>query len=278
VNFLSFFKASELRNVDPSSADYLRIQRDIILSRRLVKETYLSWYRLMTDAIGKHCNAPRRALLEFGSGGGFLKDVIPDVVTSDIIPVPGVDCVVDARTIPVRDGSLDAILMTHVLHHIPDVELFFREASRVLSPGGLITMVDVAATPFARFFFRNFHPEPFLPETVEWRFSQNDAMLDSNQALTWIIFRRDIGKFHRLYPEFEVCEIRLLPWFSYFISGGVTKPYLIPDVLAPLMRLVDKILTPLNGIFSLHWFIVVRKRVTGISSPTQVQGMTAKHE
>ena len=278
MNLFSFLKASELRNIDPSSAEYLSIQRNIILSRKLVRETYLHWYRLMMDALENYGNPIQSASLEFGSGGGFLKNVMPEVVTSDIIPVSGVDCVVDARTIPMRDNSLGAIFMTHVFHHIPDVESFFREASRTLAPGGIIAMVDVAATPFARFFFSNFHPEPFLPEVTEWRFSQADAMLDSNQALTWIVFKRDIAKFHRLYPEFEVCEIRLLPWFSYFVSGGVTKPYLIPDILTPLVLLVDRILTPLNRIFALHWFIVVRKRAGTVALQTQVPIRVAKND
>jgi SAM-dependent methyltransferase len=260
VNLFSFLKASKLRNIDPSSAEYLTIQREIILSRKLVKETYLSWYHSMQQAVVHYGSSGSTFSLEFGSGGGFIKDVIPDVITSDITPVQGIDSVIDARHIPFRDNSLNAIFMTHVFHHIPDIESFFREANRVLTTGGIIAMVEVAATPFARFFFSNFHPEPFVPTAENWNFSQDNAMLDSNQALSWIVFKRDIKRFQTMYPEFEVCEIQLLPWFSYFVSGGVTKPYLIPNVLAPLFRFVDLALSPLNRLFALHWRIIIRKR------------------
>ena len=214
----------------------------------------------MKKAVAAYGTSTSTRSLEFGSGGGFIKEVIPEVMTSDIIPVHGIDSVMDARKIPVRDSSLNAIFMTHVFHHIPDIESFFREASRALTDGGIIAMVEVAATPFARFFFKNFHPEPFLPTVQHWNFLQSNAMLDSNQALSWVVFKRDRERFTALFPEFEICEIRLLPWFSYFISGGVTKPYLIPDILVPLVRLFDRILSATNGIFALHWFIVIRKR------------------
>ena len=84
-----------------------------------------------------------------------------------------------------------SIFLTHVFHHIPDVSLFLKEAERVLVPGGFVGMIDVAATPFARFFFSNFHPEPFSPK-LDWQFAQNDSMMDSNQALSWIVFERDL--------------------------------------------------------------------------------------
>ncbi len=216
----------------------------------------------MHNAVVRYGTLNSTHSLEFGSGGGFLHDVIPGVITSDIVPVRGVETVIDAQHIPFRDRSLNSIYMTHVLHHIPNAELFFREANRVLAPGGIIAMVEVAATPFARFFFSNFHPEPFLPRAQHWTFNQENAMLDSNQALSWIIFKRDIQRFQTLFPEFEICEMRLLPWFSYFVSGGVTKPYLIPNFLTPLINGIDMLLLPLNRLFALHWYIIVRKRAS----------------
>jgi ubiquinone/menaquinone biosynthesis C-methylase UbiE len=60
----------------------------------------------------------------------------------------------DARKLPLPDRSVRALVLTHVLHHVPDLEAFFGEAQRVLVPGGVITMIEVAHTPFARFFLQ----------------------------------------------------------------------------------------------------------------------------
>ena len=262
----AFWKTSALQDIDPSSPEYLSIQRDLILSRPLVKKNYLDWYRYMTNGIASYGTSSATLQVELGSGGGFLKDIVPDVVTSDVQPVKGVDLVIDGRKLPFDDNSVKAIYMTHVLHHIPDVESFFTEARRTLAVGGVIAMIEVAATPFARFFFDRFHPEPFLPNVESWSFNQSDAMLDSNQALSWIVFKRDIERFRLLFPELEVCETKLLPWFSYFVSGGVTKPYLIPDWCAPLVRAADRALSFTHPLCSLHWGIIIRKNQRGGSA------------
>src|SRR5262249_2028772 len=155
---------------------------------------------------------------------------IPGLITSDV--VEGVaDRVIDARSLPFETGSLGAIFLTHVFHHLPDATLFLREASRVLKPGGVIAMVEVAHTRFAKFFFSNFHPEPYDDTTPTWEFSQADSMLDSNQALSWIVFKRDVARFHKLFPEFSLEPPEFLPWFTYLLAGGVTMRNVIPGFL-----------------------------------------------
>jgi len=130
------------------------------------------------------------AVVELGSGGSYLKELEPTVITSDVSA--GIaEQVIDARSLPFADQSIRALLLTHVFHHIPDVDAFFREAQRTLVPGGVISMIEVAHTPFAKFFFRNFHHEPYDDTRGDWRFEQGDSMMDSNQALSWIVFVRD---------------------------------------------------------------------------------------
>jgi len=58
----------------------------------------------------------------------------------------------------------------------------------VLAPSGVISIVDVTHTPFARFFFDRLHPEPYDEEAASWDFPEGQTMLDSNQALSWIVF------------------------------------------------------------------------------------------
>jgi SAM-dependent methyltransferase len=44
----------------------------------------------------------------------------------------------DATRLPLRDASVDAVLVVHVLHLVPAWELALDEARRVLAPGGLL--------------------------------------------------------------------------------------------------------------------------------------------
>ncbi|GIH17669.1 class I SAM-dependent methyltransferase [Rugosimonospora africana] len=82
-----------------------------------------------------------------------LVDPVPEHV-ADASALPGVTATLgDARTLPARDGSADAVLLLGPLYHLPDRDdrvSAWREAARVLRPGG----VAVAATisRFASFF------------------------------------------------------------------------------------------------------------------------------
>jgi 2-polyprenyl-3-methyl-5-hydroxy-6-metoxy-1,4-benzoquinol methylase len=46
--------------------------------------------------------------------------------------------------------SLRGIVMTNVLHHIPDARAFLKEAARCLHPGGVIAMIEPWVSPWSR--------------------------------------------------------------------------------------------------------------------------------
>jgi SAM-dependent methyltransferase len=254
---LGWLKEPSLAGLRPGSLQFFATQKTLILGRPLLKRAYDDWYaRLLTDA--RSVAAPG-AIVELGSGGSYLKTLAPDVITSDVSE--GVaEQVIDARNLPFADRSVGALLLTHVFHHIPDVEAFLRETQRVLVPGGVVSMIEVAHTPFAKFFFQRFHHEPYDDKQTEWRFDQGDSMMDSNQALSWIVFARDRDLFERRYPALKIETLALMPWFTYFVSGGVTMRYLIPRFFNPMLYGVEWMLTPVAPIFSLYWHIRLRKK------------------
>lgn len=253
---LGWLKEPSLKGMSPGTVEFFARQKELILRRPLMKRCYDDWYgRLLADI--RSVPGPG-ALVELGSGGSYLKDLEPGVITSDVSP--GIaEQVIDARQLPFPEASVRALLLTHVFHHIPDVDAFLSEAERVLVPGGVISMIDVAHTPFARFFFRNFHHEPYDDRQAEWRFEQGDSMMDSNQALTWMVFVRDRKLFQTRHPRLQIECLDLMPWFTYFVSGGVTMRYLIPRLMNPLLVGVEKIISPMDTLLALSWHIRIRK-------------------
>jgi SAM-dependent methyltransferase len=253
---MSWLKEPQLRGQAPGTANFFATQKAIIRQRPLLKGCYNDWYaRLLADA---RSVAEPGLLVELGSGGSCLKDLEPSLVTSDV--VAGVaDQVIDARQLPFADASVKALFLTHVFHHIPDVRAFFSEAERVLVPGGVISMIEVAHTPFARFFFKNFHHEPYRDDCPEWSFAQNDSMMDSNQALSWMVFDRDRTRFEKLYPRLKIDPPAFLPWLAYLASGGVTMRHLVPGFLNAPIRGMEYLLSPCSPALALHWHICVRK-------------------
>jgi SAM-dependent methyltransferase len=254
---MSFLHEPRLQGVAVGSPEFFQIQNDLIARRPALRHCYDVWYRTLLDDPAVRNAPPDARFLELGSGGSRLKEHDARIITSDVSP--GIaEMVVDARHLPFADGSLHALFLTHVFHHIPDVGLFLREAERVLVPGGVIGMIEVAATPFARFFFKHFHPEPFSPE-LDWSFAQNDSMMDSNQALSWIVFERDLARFQREHPGLQLEEKRWLPWLPYLLSGGVTRRDVLPKAIVPAIIGADRALSGLYPLCALHWFIRLRK-------------------
>ncbi|MET8090573.1 class I SAM-dependent methyltransferase [Micromonospora sp. NPDC005220] len=93
----------------------------------------------------------------------------------------------DARMVPVADGSVDAVVCSGVLHHIPDWPAAIQEMSRILRPGGtmivrepnaeypeaLFAPVERAIATMARIASRHQRPaqvgelDQFQPSPVE---------------------------------------------------------------------------------------------------------------
>jgi SAM-dependent methyltransferase len=156
--------------VDASLDDPGRIDaiRRCIRSKPALERWYRECYAKYADCVARA--AGEGTVLARGSGAGFLRELLPDVVTTDVLPYRGVDRVIDARQLPFPDASLRAILMLNVFHHIPDADAFLSEAERCLAPGGRVCMIDQHVGWISRPILAHAHHEPFEPEARDWRF------------------------------------------------------------------------------------------------------------
>ncbi len=248
-----------LNGLEIGSVAWFAAQRSMIAAKPAVKRCYDLWYTmLLADADSAPPEYRDRVVVEIGSGCSFIRERRPGIITSDLVPGK-VDLALDGRALPFRNGSVRALLLTHVFHHIPDVASFLREAERVLVPGGVISIVDETHTPFARLFFSTLHPEPYKDDAEDWSFPQGHSLLDSNQALAWIVFFRDRARLAEVAPQLRLERWNYLPWFSYLLSGGVNLRSFIPRPLAPLFRWLDEALKPADRVFAIHWRLTVRK-------------------
>ena len=255
----SSFVDPRLKGLAMGSSEWFAAQRAMIESKPSIKRCYELWHTLLIqDAESVPPEFKHLPVLELGSGSSFLRERCPGLITSDVT-AGNVDTVIDGRQLPFAANSLRALFLTHVFHHIPDVGEFLKEAERVLVPGGVISMVEVTHTPFARFFFSACHPEPFKDKATSWSFPPGHSMLDSNQALAWMVFFRDHEKMVKTAPLLTLERWKYLPWFSYLLSGGVNLRSFIPNFLNNSMPAVDKAIQPLDPLFAIHWHMTIRK-------------------
>ncbi|MCB9252081.1 MAG: class I SAM-dependent methyltransferase [Flavobacteriales bacterium] len=229
--------------------------KEIILSKPFLKKLYQEWYSNMK----KHLNGvPEGKILELGSGGGFLKDIIPDVITSDILPLPGNDMVFDALDMPFEDNSVSAFLMVDVFHHVPDSLKFLQEMRRTLKPGGKIVMNEPWNSAWGRFIYNNFHHETFNPKG-DWKIPSSGPMSDANGALPYIVFDRDRERFSKEFPELKITCFKKHTPLRYLLSGGVSMKSLVPSFSFGFLKGIESVLQPISGIFSMFVTIVIEK-------------------
>ena len=240
-------------NIDDPQTTNLR--RRLIKEKRFLHLIYDKWY---TSTV-KELPAGSQPVLEIGSGAGFLSDYIPELITSEMFQCAQIRVVLNGMEMPFADSSLRAILMTGVLHHIPDVRQFFSEARRCLCSDGVIIMIEPWVTAWSRQVYTRLHHEPFEPDAHEWAFASSGPLSDANSALPWILFERDRAKFKREFPCWQIKSIEPLMPFSYLVSGGFSNRSLLPGWSFRAFSFLEGLLRPWMNSWAMFARIVLLK-------------------
>jgi SAM-dependent methyltransferase len=229
--------------------------KEIIKSKKILRDLYNDWYSLFTEVIN---SLPEGRLVELGSGGGFFKEIEPKVLCSDIIDLPSNDLTFSALQMPFEDASVSGIFMVDTMHHIPDSEVFLNEVNRVLKKGGKMIMIEPANSLWGRFIYKNFHHEPFNTGG-DWSIPERGPLSGANGALPWIVFIRDYNIYQSKFSQLKLESLKFINPLLYLVSGGVSRKQMIPDFLIPLVVKVDKILPRISKELSMFMVVNITK-------------------
>ncbi len=232
-----------MANRDLDDPESFNVHKAIIQSKPFMVKVYLSHYIDFLRSEQDLGQTPGISL-EIGSGGGFLKSVLPSIVTSEVMPVEGVDRVEDAAHLSFKDQELRAIYMSGVLHHIGKPREFFKEAVRCLREGGRIIMMEPNMSIFGKFFFKVLHHEGNDTKTLRWEFPQIGPLSSANTALPYILFDRDWEQFQCEFPELKMVKRRYHTFMTYLLSGGVGYRLTMPGWCYPFFAAIETLLTP----------------------------------
>jgi SAM-dependent methyltransferase len=254
-------REKSLSEVNMDSDRRIMAHKQILSTKPMLRDVFDENFRLMEQLAKRHLTSDGDAL-ELGSGAVSLKKILPTVITSDVMPSEYNDRCIDAMDMDIRSNSLSAIFAQNVFHHIPNPEKFFHEADRVLRDGGGVIMIEPFYGPLASFIYRTFiSDEIFDPKQQSWKSQLTGPMLGANQALSYIVFKRDKHIFEEKFPQFEIVETVILNNFlRYILSGGLNFSRLLPDWLAAPIRIMEFLLKPLNWVFGIHYVLVLRKK------------------
>ena len=202
---------------------------------------------------------PVDVLVEIGSGPGFLKSAIPNLICTDIEIGPTVDCLVDAVQLPFENNSVDAFIGVDVLHHFDQAGSFFEMASLSLKPGGRIIFIEPWAGSFGYLFYRFVHHEdcrrvetPFGPAFVDDKSPMDGNAMIARQCLVESKSQLQSYGFKTVHRSFFGC-------FSYLLTGGF-QPWSAPNWAIKFMLKMEKLLPqPIMRFISVRMVIVLEK-------------------
>jgi len=250
-------------NIDRDSVDLLKVHAEIIKNKTLLHNVFQEFYDLCIRMDISYFKGTGK-VVELGAGVSFIKTKYPYITTSDIKNYQGVDLVVDSQNMLFEDNEVHAFYGINCFHHFAEPRKFFNELKRILPSGGGVVLIEPYYGFFSNILYKRVHEDEFYDKQQQlWEtgHNANQFMTGANQALSYLIFVRDRKDFEREFPELEIVYTAVINnYVRYLVSGGVNFKQLLPSFLERPLKLLEKILTPLNKILGLHHVIVLRKK------------------
>jgi SAM-dependent methyltransferase len=214
---------------------------------------YGEWYGKVQALLPSRALGP---VIEIGSGPGFARDFIAGVELSDVVKAPWHDHEIHAERLPLGDGSVGALVLFDVLHHLESPAAFFAEVDRVLVPGGRLVLCEPYMSPLSYPVYRLFHEEPVrfggdpladvavAPGTNGN--GQHKDPFDSNQAVPTMLFCRARGRaaLAGRFPRLVLHSVEHFAGPSYVASGGFGRPLPVPVPLWELVHRIERLIPP----------------------------------
>jgi len=210
--------------------------------------------------------------IEFGSGAGHSRFYLGkyNYITTDIRNLPWLDkSEINAEESGFPDTYFDYIILMNVLQHLNRPAAFFREALRILKPGGKLIVFE----PYSSFSFRmalgiigHEHCNDKADVLSDGYCLENEArnFWDGNNSTGKILFRND-EKFREKFAEFEIVEKSYSEFFVFLNSGGVYTNTLhipVPLWFNRIKYKTDKILIKISpDFFALAIRVVLQKKL-----------------
>jgi ubiquinone/menaquinone biosynthesis C-methylase UbiE len=232
--------------------------RKIYQNKDLIKIIYNYYYK----KIKKNIYISNKKILELGSGGGNIKKVIHNCITSDQFKNENIDRIENIYKINFKKNSISNIILIDVFHHLQFPSLALKEILRVLIKNGRIIMIEPAMGFIPRIIYKIFHYEPNgFNLKINWNDTpkriQSLNQYFAAQSLPWrAFFLKELN----LRSKYKIKLIKPFSDFAFLLSGGYSYKAFYPKFLYSLIKLIDKILTSISiKIFSARMLIVLEK-------------------
>ena len=212
----------------------------------------------------------KEIIIELGSGNGCIKKIIDNkkIILTDIIKYPWIDKKVDMLKINLGKKYLkkvDIFIINHSLHHCANPALTLKKMSIYLKKNGYILINEPETSFFLKFIQVVLDDESWSLKSKVFNrksiFNPKSPWI-SNTAVAQLLFK-NVKKFQKNFPQYEIVENKLSEFFIFLNSGGVNSSFFhikLNNFFLKILNIVDEILIFfLPNIFALNRTIVLKK-------------------
>jgi SAM-dependent methyltransferase len=237
-----------MNRVNDSDVALIEKHREIWAHRPELRAVYQEWFEKLLHAAGE-----THPIVEIGSGPGFLKESYPHVLSADVIHNPWLDFVCDGSRLPFQNGSIGAIVMLDVLHHLPKPLDFMYETARVLRPGGRLVMIEPWITALSYLLYRFLHHEQcsFQLE-ISQPFQEEKNALDGNAAIPFILLKH----LSNCNMSLQLIERKIFIGLPYLATLGFKSSRAIPITLINFAKAMEWTMQPFRRVAATRIFAV----------------------
>ena len=82
-----------MRGRDLDDPQTTTLRRDIVRAKPFLRQIYNEWYATLAADLPPISGR----VLELGSGAGYFREAVPDVICSEVFSCPGIDLVLDGQ-------------------------------------------------------------------------------------------------------------------------------------------------------------------------------------
>ena len=218
-------------------------QRENILNNSGLRSYFSFLYGIVNQLIETF-----DSILEVGAGAAISDIFVSrNIVRTDILPfnefnVSG-DCAMER--LPFKDSSFDAVLAFDSIHHSEQPSKAILELLRVTRKGGKIILVEPFVSLLSYLPYKIFHHED-----TSWNFKEQGSIELSLRNLNPETGDQGVSRFiiNQLsnwrttnFPKLTVSTTYLSP-FSFFATGGVSRPLNTPKIFVNSLIQVEKLI------------------------------------
>jgi len=251
----------EIADVDVDGVDRLELHAAVLERKPMLAAVFRECHELMLGLDRRTFGDTPGLRVELGAGVAPIAMTFPEVLATDVVPSPGLDAVIDAQCMDLRDGSVRALYCQPLSTTFPTRRGSsprrarprtgrWRGPDRALLRASRVGRVQAAVVS-----------EDFDKAMPGWQTGATGPMHGANQALSYIVFKRDRARFEREFQSLELVEtFPLSNYVRYLLSGGLNFRQLVPTFTEPGLRALELALRPARRLLGLRHVIVLRRR------------------